>query len=130
MSADRVLLIEPDAEVRQHLRRVFEVSGYRVTALGSDTQQALHEVMLHCPNLIVMAERSARNGCRELMGYLWDRCPVPVIMLGASCDGGDAIPYFEMGVDVYMSPPVDTRELLARARNLLRLAWNGYEEIY
>ncbi len=71
--------------------------------------------MLHCPNLIVMAERSARNGCRELMGYLWDRCPVPVIMLGASCDGGDAIPYFEMGVDVYMSPPVDTRELLARA---------------
>ncbi len=130
LSADRVLLIEPDDEVRQHLRRVFERSGYGVTALGSDAGRALQEVMRNCPDLIVMAERSAGNGTRELLGYLWDACPVPVIMLGASQDGSDAIPYFEMGVDVYLSPPVDTRELLARAKNLLRLVWNRYEDIY
>ena len=125
-----VLLIEPDQSLRRELRDVFERSGYSVTAVKGNAADALSQVMRWCPDLIVMGERAANGGCRELMGYLWCECPVPVIMLGESGDTSDAIPYLEMGVDAYVCRSVNSRELLARARNLLRLAWNGYEEVY
>ncbi len=127
---ESVLLIEPDEVLRRELREVFARSNYSVTVVKGNAVEALSEVMRWCPDLIVMGERAANNGCRELMGYLWDRCPAPVIIVGDSVNAADAIPYLEMGVDAYVSRSVNSRELLARARNLLRLAWNGYEEIY
>lgn len=127
---EKVLLIEPNEALRRELRELFERSGYSVIAVKGSAAEALSQVMRWCPDLIVMGERAANNGCRELMGYLWCQCPVPVMMLGESSDTAHAIPYLEMGVDAYVSQSVDSRELLARARNLLRLAWNGYEEVY
>lgn len=127
---EKVLLIDPDEALRLELRQIFERSGYSVTTVKGNATEALSQVMRWCPDLILMGERAANNGCRELMGYLWCQCPLPVMVLGDSEDETDAIPYLEMGVDAYIPRPVDERELLARAKNLLRLAWNGYEEVY
>jgi two-component system, OmpR family, response regulator len=122
MADERVLLVGLDDDVWRQRQASFERSGYRVTRLRGDAGDALQEVMHSWPDLIVMAECSASRGGAELMGYLWGIWPIPVMVLGQRPDVNSSVQYYEMGADAYLAPPVDSRELLARARNLLRLA--------
>lgn len=114
-----MLLIGVDPEVR-HISSAFGEAGYVVTAVRDDGE-ALAEVTRACPDLVVMAESAWDSTGTQLVGYLWELCWTPLIILGQSSDGADGIPYLEMGADAYVTSPVDFGELLARARLLVHL---------
>lgn len=113
------MLVGDDPEVRC-ASSAFGQAGYVVTA-ARDDGEALAEVTRACPDLVVMAESAWESTGTQLIGYLWELCWTPLIILGQSSDGADGIPYLEMGADAYLTWPVDFGELLARARLLLRL---------
>lgn len=102
---------------------MFQQSGYRVTALRGDVSDALREVADSWPDLIVLSEWSMKHGALDLLSYLWGNWPIPVIVIGQREDVDSAVRYYEMGADAYLAPSVDSRELLARARNLLRIPY-------
>jgi two-component system torCAD operon response regulator TorR len=119
MNGAAILLVGDDPEVR-HVSSGFGRAGYVVTAVRDDGE-ALAEVTRACPDLVVMAESAWESTGVQLVGYLWGICSTPLIILGESCDSADGIPYLEMGADMYVTLPVDVRELVVRARNLVRI---------
>jgi DNA-binding response OmpR family regulator len=125
MADERVLLVGLDDAVLRQRQASFERSGYRVTGLRGDASDALREVVRNRPDLIVMTECSASSGATGLFRYLWGLWPIPVVVVGQREDVDNSVHYCEMGADTYLVPPVDSRELLARARNLLRMAREG-----
>jgi len=84
--------------------------------------QALAEISRSLPDLIVMAEERRRLKADELCIRIREVCQAPIIILGQDHEEAAGIEFLEMGADAYLTSPLNTRELLARVRSLLRRA--------
>jgi len=73
-----------------------------------------------CPDLIIMAEQSRILNGDELCVRIREVCQAPIIVLGQNHEEAAGIEFLEMGADAYLTSPLNTRELLARVRSLLR----------
>ena len=90
----RILLVEDEKAIRDAVTAYLERENYWVTAVG-DGQEALEEFSKH-------------------------HSDVPIIMLTAKGEVEDRIIGLELGADDYLVKPFSPRELVARARALLR----------
>lgn len=117
--ADRILIVDDDAETRALLGAYLEKQGYRVTSVADDRglRGALDTMR---PDLIVLdlmlPGRDGLEICRDLRA----RSNLPVIMLTARGEETDRIVGLEMGADDYIAKPANPRELLARIKSVLR----------
>ena len=116
---EKILLVHSDPRVSDDLTFALQHSGFRVVGT-SDGWQALVEVYRRQPDLIVMAENSHRFNGDELCVRIRELCQAPIIVLGQDHDETAGIYFLEIGADVYLSSPLNFRELLARVRSLLR----------
>jgi DNA-binding response OmpR family regulator len=121
-SSARVLVVEDEPNIRELVCLHLGLEGYACDAVG-DGQAALRrtegdrfdllvlDVMI--PGLDGLAVcRAVRNG-----GINHD---VPILMLTARRDESDKVVGLESGADDYLTKPFGVRELVARARALLR----------
>jgi DNA-binding response OmpR family regulator len=121
----RVLVVEDEPALARGLADHFRDEGYdvRVVARGDQAVPAVRE--FH-PQLVVLdillPGRSGLDVLRELRAA-GDR--VPVLMLTAKGEVVDRVVGLELGADDYLAKPFALRELLARARALLRRASGG-----
>jgi len=115
-----VLVVEDNPEMRAYLRRHLE-TRYRVTE-AADGREALEAIAAAVPDLIVsdlmMPEMDGLELCRFVkedpeLNFL------PFILLTAKASVDSRIAGLKTGADDYLAKPVDTRELLVRAENLL-----------
>ena len=114
-----ILIIDEDREARAQLAGVLERHGYRVTTAGSGggMQRALARARIDLVMLDVhLNEEDGMRLCRNLRAA----SDVPFIILARRSDEVDRILGLEMGADDYLAKPVNSRELLARMRNILR----------
>ena len=118
----RVLVVEDEPNIRELVCLHLKLEGYTCEPVG-DGRQALqrteHErydllvLDLMLPGLDGLALcRAVRNGKTNH--------DVPILMLTARRDENDKVVGLESGADDYLTKPFGVRELVARARALLR----------
>lgn len=118
----RVLVVDGDAERAGVLCAALKDDGHDVTVEATVAGGA-HVAMTTVPDLIVLdADREEGLGlsvCAALRREHETR-EVLVLVMSSSASEATRVEAFEAGADDYMARPFSTRELLLRARALLR----------
>ena len=115
----KILLIHPELEVVEELTFILQHSGFQVIS-ASGGQQALADIYISHPDVIIMAEGNHRPNGDEILVHIRELCQAPIIILGRDGEAAAGINLLEIGADAYLAPPLNFRELLARVRSLLR----------
>jgi two-component system phosphate regulon response regulator PhoB len=119
-----IVIIEEEPDIAELLARRFGSEGFRV-ATATDGRAGLHAVHLDRPDLILLdLLLPTMNGwevCRSLKANLATR-DIPVIIVSAIGTPEDRIALLEMGVDDFIVKPCSIKEVVARARAVLRRA--------
>src|SRR5574340_1100933 len=118
-TADNILVVDDDSEIRTLLQEYLTRHGYRVTAVadGPAMQQALEDARFDLVVLdLMLPGEDGMSLCRKLRAH----SSLPVIMLTARGEQGDRIAGLETGADDYLPKPFNPRELLARIKSVLR----------
>jgi two-component system OmpR family response regulator len=117
----RVLVVDDDADIRDGLVEVFERAGFAASSAG-DVAAMEKALASQGADLIVldlmMPGEDGLSACKRLSG----KGRPPIIMLSALGDDADRIVGLEIGADDYLAKPCNPRELVARARAVLRRA--------
>ncbi len=117
---ERVLVIEDEVPMRTALEDVLAGEGYRVLT-AADGESGLRRALEEKPDLILLDIMMPRlDGyavCAELRRL---SRPAPILMLTAKGQVEDRVLGLDAGADDYLVKPFSSRELLARARALLR----------
>jgi len=122
MTARRVLIIEDEAALLRGLKDNFVAQGYDVRT-ASDGQRGLEALLNDPPDLVLLdlmlPHLSGYEICRTARAR---KLEMPIIMLTAKGQEEDIVKGLELGADDYVTKPFGIRELLARAKALLRRA--------
>ena len=118
--ANKILVVDDDARIRDLLRRYLTQEGFEV--FQAEDSKAMNRILLRdTVDLIVldlmMPGEDGLSVCRRLRAAN-DR--TPIIMLTAKGEDVDRIVGLEVGADDYLGKPFNPRELLARINAVLR----------
>ena len=118
--ADKILVVDDDARIRDLLRRYLTQEGFEV--MVAEDGKALNRILLRdTVDLIVldlmMPGEDGLSICRRLRA---SNERTPIIMLTAKGEDVDRIVGLEVGADDYLGKPFNPRELLARIHAVLR----------
>ena len=114
-----VLLVEDEAQLARLVVRELEAAGYRVCH-AADGAAALRLFAEEAPDLVVLDWMLPGPDGLEVLRRIRQSSAVPVLMLTARAEEVDRVVGLEVGADDYLTKPFGTRELVARARALLR----------
>lgn len=114
-----ILIVEDDPEIRRLLGEFLGQEGYAVETAGDS--QAMDQVMQRLrPDLIVLDLMLPGEDGLAICRRLRASDTVPILMLTAKSDEIDRVVGLEIGADDYLTKPFSARELLARARAIMR----------
>lgn len=120
-SAQSILVVDDDHEIRGLLAEYLEKHGYRVTTAADGTQmEGALRVDGSPVDLVVLDLTLPGEDGLDLCRKLRTHSALPVIMLTARGESYDRILGLETGADDYLTKPFEPRELLARIRSVLR----------
>ncbi len=118
----KVLIIEDEADIQQLLTHHFKQGGYRVEAQSSGAE-GLKRAREANPDLILLdlmlPGMDGLEVCRILKTDPKTK-QSPIIILTAKGEEIDKVVGFELGADDYLTKPFSPRELLLRAKAVLR----------
>jgi len=121
-SNGRVLVVDDEPIVREVLERYLHRGGFDVTTAG-DGQAALDSFEANHPDLIVLDLMLPGIDGLEVFRRIRKRCQgTGVIMLTARGEETDRVVGLDLGADDYVAKPFSPREIVARARAVLRRA--------
>jgi signal transduction histidine kinase len=134
-SAERVLVVDDNADMRRYLRRILEEQWKVDTA--TDGMAALDKIRKSKPDLLIADLMMPGLDGLSLLGALRDdpRCAdLPVMVLSARANEDASIDALNAGADDYLPKPFAARELKARvavqlARGRLRRAERAAREV-
>lgn len=123
-SKPATVLVVDDIEANARLlERFLAREGHRVL-FARDGDEALDLVRRDQPDLVlmdvIMPTLDGFETCRRLKSDPATRL-VPVVLITALQSSGDRVRGLEVGADDFLSRPVNTAELTARVRSLLRI---------
>jgi len=117
----KVLIVDDEPNIVEGVRKYFEQAGFDVLA-AFDGPEGLAIALDQEVDLVILdLMLPGMNGldvCRELRR----KSDIPIIMLTARVEEPDILIGLELGADDYMTKPFSPRELVARARTVLRRA--------
>jgi DNA-binding response OmpR family regulator len=115
----KILVVDDDELTRQVLSSYFENEGYNV--LCATTAEEAEEVLaLGAVDLILLDIRMPGKDGLTLTRELRVNSETGIILVTGSQDEVDRIIGLECGADEYVTKPFNPREILARAKNLIR----------
>ena len=115
----RVLVVESDPRMARYLRANLEEQRYQVHVVAHGLQ-FLRQLDLEEPDLILLASDPGDMAGAELLQRLREFATTPVLMLCKDGDEDQHLRYLDLGADDFVVKPFSIKELLARARVLLR----------
>ena len=118
-SKEQVLVVDDDIRVRRLLERYLTRNGMLVHQAGNGTEMravlAEQDIDLILLDLLMPGDDGL-----TLAKEVRQNSDVPIIILTGQSDTVDKVVGLEVGADDYVTKPFDERELLARARSVLR----------
>ncbi len=123
MPGARILVVDDTPNNVKLLRDMLMVRGYDVVT-ATDGDEALERVKDCKPDLVlldvVMPRMNGYDTCRAIRANP-ETAVLPVVMVTAQDPAVERIKGIEAGADDFLAKPVNTQELLARVRSLLRV---------
>jgi DNA-binding response OmpR family regulator len=123
MATTKVLIIEDDLRLARMVIGFLEQNAFTCihasdanTGLAAFRQSTYDLVLLD----LMLPDADGLDVCRELRAQRREGAETPIIMVTARGDLSDRVTGLEMGADDYLPKPFEPRELLARARAVLR----------
>jgi DNA-binding response OmpR family regulator len=115
----RILIVDDERKLVQGLANYFRQAGYEILT-AYDGRTAVESAHRDRPDLIILdvmlPELDGMEACRQIRR----NSDVPIIMLTARVEEADMLIGLELGADDYITKPFSPREVLARARTILR----------
>ncbi len=115
----RVLIVDDDNNIAELISLYFIKECFE-TMIVNDGESALPAVESFHPNLILLDLMlpgiDGYQVCREVR----NKHSIPIIMLSAKGEVFDKVLGLELGADDYIEKPFDSKELVARAKAVLR----------
>ncbi len=124
MKQATVLIVEDEPKLAQLLSDYLEQAGFKTCCLNNGLK-VIPRVRQEAPDLILLdlllPGRDGMEICRELRTF----STVPVIMVTARVEEIDRLLGLELGADDYICKPFSPREVVARAKAVLRRSNNS-----
>lgn len=117
----QVLVVDDEPQIRAVLRAYLEADGFGVTEAGAGTD-AIRLVRSWAPALVLLDVRLPDIDGIEVLRTLRQSSQVPVILVTARSEEVDKLVGLGVGVDDYVTKPFSPREIVARAKAVLRRA--------
>lgn len=120
-----ILLVDDEPNIRELAKLYFEREGFTTRQAGSGNA-AMQALRSNPPDLMVLdlmlPELDGSEICRRIRAGQVTGVPadLPILMLTARSDDVDKIVGLELGADDYLTKPFNPRELVARAKAILR----------
>ena len=122
MSADRILLVDDEEQIRKLLETSLQRRGYEVV-IATDGIEALRQIRAKLPDLIVTDVNMPNMNGFELTRRLradHRTARVPIVMLSARKQADDILTGYAEGADEYIAKPVEMAVLAAKIEVLIR----------
>ena len=119
LSDTKILIVDDDELTRQVLSSYFENEGYDVLC-ATTAEEAEELLVLGTVDLILLDIRMPGKDGLTLTRELRVNNEVGIILVTGSQDEVDRLIGLECGADDYVTKPFNPREILARAKNLIR----------
>ncbi len=117
-----ILVVEDEEDISRLVEYQFKQSGYPV-ATASDGSSALEKVKKLRPALVILdlmlPDMDGKDICRALKANPSTQ-KIPILMLTAKTEEMDRIVGFELGAEDYVTKPFSPRELVLRAKAILK----------
>ena len=124
MANTKILIVDDDLNISELLRLCLEKEGFD-TIIANDGLSAIAKFKESAPDLvlldIMMPKVDGWQVCREIRRV----SNIPIIMLTAKSETFDKVLGLELGADDYMVKPVESKELIARIKAVLRRYESG-----
>jgi DNA-binding response OmpR family regulator len=121
MEANRILLVEDDATIREMTRLSLERDGFRVET-AEDGPSGLAAFLAQPPDMVLLDVMLPGLDGVSVCRAIRESSVVPVVMLTARTDAVDVVLGLEAGADDYVTKPFQPSVLAARMRAVLRRA--------
>src|SRR5579883_612742 len=114
-----ILVVEDEEQLAALIRDQLQAAGYTV-AVAADGLAALQHFESRPVDLVILDWMLPGLDGLEVCRRIRARSITPILMLTARAEEVDRVLGLEVGADDYLTKPFSMRELLARARALLR----------
>lgn len=114
-----VLIIDDDDHIIRILKEYFEYENFQVHTAQSG-KEGLDKIDLINPDLVVLDIMLPEMDGWEVCQQLRPANKVPIIILSAKTKDSDRITGLELGADDYVTKPFSPKEVVARAKAVLR----------
>jgi two-component system, OmpR family, response regulator ResD len=115
----RILIVDDEASIRDALVRYLQHAGF-ATLEAADGPQALRMARVTPPDLLILDLMLPGMDGLEVCRALRQSWAGPVLMLTARGEEADTLEGFRAGADDYVTKPFSPREVVARARAMMR----------
>jgi two-component system, OmpR family, response regulator len=116
-----ILVVEDERGVREPLANYLRRNGFRVSQ-ASHALEARHLLGRHKYALVILDIMMPGEDGLSLCRSIREKYDIPTMLLSARAEETDRIVGLEMGADDYVVKPFAPRELLARAKAIIRRA--------
>jgi two-component system KDP operon response regulator KdpE len=116
---EKILLVEDDVEFLHLTRTWLQNAGYEIVTAG-DGAEGLRRVYSNRPDLVILDANIPKMDGWEVCRRIRDMSDIPVLMVTVNSQKADRLKGFNLGVDDYLTKPVDFHELIARVQAILR----------
>lgn len=126
MPAQKILVIDDDAHLRESLAEVLDLEGFACIEAGN-AKAGIDSAKKHNPDVVIMdiqlPDSSGFQICQELRRYSKDF--ILIMMTGRFLSAEEKTQGFSLGADEYLTKPFDIQELCLRIRQLLSRKGKG-----
>ncbi|HOX22001.1 MAG TPA: response regulator transcription factor [Elusimicrobiales bacterium] len=120
-----ILIVDDDRKIRELLKGYFVKENFTVLT-AMDGREALATIKKDKPDIVLLdLMLPVMDGFEVLKQARKEGCEVPVIMITARDEESDKLVGLEIGADDYIAKPFSPKEVVARAKAVLRRAKAG-----